>query len=77
MYDDLTNVGLVIGIELGRSHCRVATFRNYAFEIVVDKQGRSKIPSYVGFPELGAPLVGFEAKHQADGDLKNTIHDLR
>lgn len=75
---DETLIVLVIGIELGRSYNRVAVFRNYyTFEIIADERGRSKIPSYVAFPELAAPLIGFEAKSRVDGNLKNTIYDIR
>ncbi|KAH7364671.1 Hsp70 protein-domain-containing protein [Rhexocercosporidium sp. MPI-PUGE-AT-0058] len=38
-----------IGIELGRNYSRVAIFRDFNFEIIVDEQGRSKIP--FGFEE--------------------------
>ncbi|KAG4441622.1 hypothetical protein IFR05_002906 [Cadophora sp. M221] len=67
---------MMIGIELGRSHSRAAIFRDHVFEIIVDKQGCSKIPSCVGFSEPGDPLVGFEAEDQAHDGPRTTIQDL-
>jgi molecular chaperone DnaK (HSP70) len=59
---NLAKTYLAIGIKLGRSYSRVVTFRDYVFEIVVNKQGRSKILSCVRFPELRAPLVRFKVE---------------
>jgi heat shock protein 5 len=71
-----SNELLVIGIDLGRTHSRVGIYRNNAFELIHDAQGRSAIPSYVAFTDSG-PLVGFEAQEQALTNLKNTIFDIR
>ncbi|KAH6723670.1 hypothetical protein BKA61DRAFT_464499, partial [Leptodontidium sp. MPI-SDFR-AT-0119] len=49
---------------------------NHAFQIVIDEQGRSKIPSLVSFLELGVPLVGFEAEDRSHDVQRDTVLDF-
>ncbi|KAI9735404.1 MAG: ATPase with role in protein import into the ER [Claussenomyces sp. TS43310] len=66
------------GIDLGRTYSRVGIFNKSAkFEIIVDEQERSMVPSYVAFTDQGPPLVGFAAMDQAVSNPKNTIYDVR
>ncbi|KAG4436759.1 hypothetical protein IFR05_007756 [Cadophora sp. M221] len=65
-----------IGIELGRTYSRVATFRDGFFELVVDKQGQSTIPSCNRFTDSGDPISVTEAADQSQDGLTITLPDL-
>ncbi|PVH83308.1 actin-like ATPase domain-containing protein [Cadophora sp. DSE1049] len=73
--------GDVIGIDFGRDYSRVGFVSGYTFELISDEQGRTAIPNYVAFPKVennvGPPIVGFEAKEQAESNPENTFYDFR
>lgn len=74
--NNLANTYLAIGIELARTYSRVAAFQNHAFQIVINEQGQSKIPSLVSFLELGVSLVGFEAEDRSHDVQRDTVLDF-
>lgn len=67
---------LVIGIHLGNDYSSVGIFNNDAFILIVNGRGKTKTPNYVAFTDQG-PLVGLEAKEQANENPQNTIYDFR
>jgi heat shock protein 5 len=69
--------GIVAGIQLGRTFSRIGIYRNDKFEIIVDGEGRSEVPSYVMFTDDGPPLVGYPAMEQALDNPKNTVYNFR
>ncbi|KAH8587160.1 Hsp70 protein-domain-containing protein [Bisporella sp. PMI_857] len=68
--------GLVIGIDLGTTNCRVGISRGGNFEIIPDEKGRVDMPSYVSFINDGY-VTGHEVKALAELDPKKTIHGMR
>ncbi|KAH7360946.1 Hsp70 protein-domain-containing protein [Rhexocercosporidium sp. MPI-PUGE-AT-0058] len=69
--------GTVIGIDFGLKHSRVGVVREGKFEIILDQQGQSLVPSVVSFTGDGLDFVGHESQEQALPNPKNTIFDIK
>ena len=67
----------VVGIYIGETHSQVGIVRNQAFEMIIDAQNRSLVPSYVAFLDGAAPLVGFAAREHADRNPQSTVYGVR
>ncbi|MDF2155571.1 Fe-S protein assembly chaperone HscA [Vibrio sp. CAU 1672] len=67
---------LAAGIDLGTTNSLVASVRSGDAAPLADAQGRSILPSVVNYAQP-TPLVGHEAKEQAELDPKNTIISVK
>jgi molecular chaperone HscA len=67
---------LAAGIDLGTTNSLVASVRSGDAAPLADAQGRSILPSVVNYAQP-TPLVGYEAKEQAELDPKNTIISVK
>lgn len=65
-----------IGIDLGMTYCCVAVFHNNQVEILADKEGSRKIPSYVAFTDRKR-LIGNAAKNQGSLNQANTVFNIK
>ncbi|KAL2062598.1 hypothetical protein VTL71DRAFT_5670 [Oculimacula yallundae] len=64
-----------IGIELTRGYSRIGTFWHHGFEVVLDEQGRSKIPHPIRFEKLGIPVDHLKVEGQTSVGQGNNIRD--
>lgn len=67
----------VIGIDLGTSNSCVSYIRDGVPVVIADEQGRATTPSIVAISSDMKPVVGYEAKAQADRNRLNTIFAVK
>merc|ERR1712008_75381 len=72
-----TDLGTVIGIDLGTTYSCVGVFKNGRVEIIANDQGNLITPSYVAFTADGERLVGDAAKNQLTTNPENTVFDAK
>jgi len=72
-----SEMGTVIGIDLGTTYSCVGVFKNGRVEIIANDQGNRITPSYVAFMDNGDRLVGDAAKNQATINPENTVFDVK
>ena len=65
-----------IGIDLGTSYSYVGVWQNGKVEIIQNKIGERRIPSYIAFTDTER-LIGDEAKNQITHNPKNTIFSAK
>ena len=65
-----------IGIDLGISYSRVSVWQNGKVEIIHNKIGERKIPSYIAFTD-SEKLIGEAAKNQKTRNPENTIFGFK
>jgi heat shock protein 5 len=75
--EEESQMGTVIGIDLGTTYSCVGVFKNGRVEIIANDQGNRITPSYVAFLENGDRLVGDAAKNQATINPENTVFDVK
>jgi L1 cell adhesion molecule like protein len=64
-----------IGIDLGTTYCCVGVFQHGKVEIISDRQGNRKTPSYVAFTDTKR-LIGVAAKNQVNTNPCNTVFGM-
>ncbi|KAM7224331.1 78 kDa glucose-regulated protein [Rhypophila decipiens] len=74
--DAESDLGPVVGIDLGTTYSAVGVFQKGQVEILVNDQGNRITPSYVAFNN-GDRLVGDAAKNQFASNPHNTIFDIK
>lgn len=75
--EEESEMGTVIGIDLGTTYSCVGVFKNGRVEIIANDQGNRITPSYVAFMDNGDRLVGDAAKNQATINPVNTVFDVK
>ena len=75
---DDSDLGPVIGIDLGTTYSCVGVLENGNVEIIPNDQGNRITPSYVAFADSTSErLVGDAAKNQAASNPLNTVFDVK
>ncbi|XP_057439363.1 luminal-binding protein 4-like [Lotus japonicus] len=72
--DDSTELGTVIGIDLGTTYSCVGVYKNGRVEIIANDQGNRITPSWVAFTDTER-LIGEAAKNQAPLNAERTVSD--
>ena len=65
-----------VGIDLGTTNSLVAVVRSASAETLADEQGRHLLPSVVHYQRDGI-RVGYEARHEAAQDPRNTLSSIK
>ena len=68
-----SNIGHVIGIDLGTTNSCVAIMEGGSAKVIENAEGSRTTPSIIGFTEDGQRLVGAPAKRQAVTNPKGTL----
>src|SRR5262249_577890 len=68
-----SNMGKVIGIDLGTTNSCVATMENSRPVVIANRGGNKTTPSFVAFTATGARLVGHSARGQAISNPEKTL----
>ncbi len=72
-----TDLGPIVGIDLGTTHSLVAVLENGAAHILANAEGKELIPSVVSFPRDGAPVSGFAAVDRESLEPARTIRSAK
>src|SRR2546430_7741912 len=72
-----SNMGKIIGIDLGTTNSVVAVMEGNEPKVIVNAEGSRITPSVVGFAKSGERLVGQVAKRQAITNPENTIFSIK
>ena len=72
-----SDLGKVIGIDLGTTNSCVAVMEGGAPQVIPNQEGARTTPSIVGFTAKGERLVGQIAKRQALTNPKNTVFAVK
>ena len=67
---------VVIGIDLGTTHCCVSIWRNNSSEIIPNDLGERITPSYILYSE-NETIIGKYAKEMLSNNPKNTIYNIK
>jgi len=73
----LTNMGKIIGIDLGTTNSCVAVLEGGEPKVIANEEGARTTPSIVAFSKSGERLVGQVAKRQAITNPENTIFSIK
>lgn len=74
--EETTELGTVVGIDLGTTYSCVGIYRNGHVEIIANDQGNRITPSWVAFTDTER-LIGEAAKNQAPLNPERTIFDVK
>ncbi|MFN4148331.1 MAG: molecular chaperone DnaK [Rhodocyclaceae bacterium] len=72
-----TNMGKIIGIDLGTTNSCVAVMENGKPKVIENSEGSRTTPSIVAYTDDGEILVGAPAKRQAVTNAKNTLFAIK
>jgi len=72
-----SDVGDVIGIDLGTTNSCVATMEGRNARVIENSEGSRTTPSVVAFTEDGTRLVGMAARRQAVTNPENTLYAVK